>query len=375
MANMKILKKIKTNKKNDNIVIYDSNMAKKIYNFFRNRFILDIIIGWQKEETNIFPNDNIISKETKKDFEIYFDHILKKNINNLGQKMDAEIKDMLDYILMFDINNKNKDIYKDRINTIYEYIISSKLIKNPNTPAFEIFEQPLFYYFVNKSVPDEAKDFFKKPAAIFEKSLIPEYDNYVDKNINAEYEYLLFFNDKSVLIEESMHSSAMSYIHLLCIPKKRIYNCITLENNELINNMKRDVQEYVDTNFTKCLTEFGTRVITFKINSKQKVYNFDLLEKNKIVNVFINSLIKIYEKFNKLNSDYEAKDIYNELLTELNNSILNIKRLDKRLEFYFHIHPFHGIGYLHMHCLYTPLKTKSWNHFIRQFININDLMV
>ena len=361
-----------------NIIKYNSEKAKEVYIFFRNFYTWKSIEKWQNSEIDNFPNDilndNIISEELKKDFEIYFDYILGKNINNLDNKINIKIKNIIDYTLMFDINNKNRDMYRNRINTIYEHIILSRLIKNPNVKFFKIFKQPLFYYFVNKNVPNESENFFKKPSGIFGRSLIPEYDNYVDKNINKKYEYLLFFNDKSTLIEESKYFSAMSYIHLLCIPKKRIYNCITLnENNELINNMKREVQEYVDINFIKCLTESGTRAINFKINNKQKIYDLDLLEKNNIVNIFINSLIKVYKKFNNLNSNYKTEDIYSELLIELNNNILNIEGLYKNLEFYFHMHPFHGIGYLHMHCIYSPLKTKAWNHFITQFIKVDDL--
>jgi hypothetical protein len=370
----------KSNKKiNDmdfEIVKYNPEKAKKTYIFFKNIYIWKSIEIWQNCDEN-FPNDDIdiiLQKKVKK-IERYFKYI-ETNITNIYY-VDKDIKEIMNYTLMFDIKNKNDAMYNERIKKIYENIISYKPIKNPNYPIFHIFGQPLFYYFINKSIPNEAKDFLKVPSSVLKETLIPVYNNYTDNKIDKNYNYLLFYNDKSILIEKDGYSASMSYIHLLCIPKQKIYNCISLNkiDYKLIEEMKSSIQKYmdIDNNFINCLAEFGTRTIDYiQKNDKFNFSDFGLLENNNISNIFIKVLLKIYNKFK--NIKYEIKNVYDELLIELNDNILNMKDLNKKFNFYFHIHPFHGVGYLHMHCIYEPLKTKTWNHFITQFIKIEDLI-
>lgn len=355
--------------KNKEIIKYDSKLSKKTYIYFKNIYSWKHIEEWQEGKTQKFPDDNNINNNDLEKFKVYFENIYKELNNNNKNK---DIKEILDYTLKFDIKNKNHDIYNKRLNLIYENIISAKPIKNPNVPIFKQFSQPLFYYFINKNIPESAREFLKKPSSILGRTLLSEYDNYKDKKIDKNYEYLLFYNDKNVLLEKDGHSSSMSYIHLLCIFNMNIYNCVTINkyHYKKLINAKNNIQEFInkDDNFLKCLSEFGTRVIDFKIQNKSS-FEIILLEKSKINNMFFNILRDVYNKY--IYIKYDKQDIYQDLLIKLN--VLNKNKIDKKLEFYFHIHPFHSVGYLHMHCIHPMFKTESWNHFIGQFIKIEDL--
>lgn len=339
---------------------YNSNNSIKLFNIVKKNFNWKKIKNWQKNKNTIFP----INANLKK--------------NNLFNNNTKTINYLIKYPIEFDLNNKdiemdNDYIYKKRIDIIQEQIKSFKPIMNPLLPIFKVFDQPLFTNFVDKSVPDNAIDPLKKPAGIFKESLIPKYDNFVDKNTIVS-DYLLIYNEKSVFISDSKYSSSMSYPHLICIPNKHIYNCVTLDIDDipLLENMMYGTQKYFNENFTKCLAEFGARCIDYIFKNPDKYdNNFALLEKNNVVDILIKLLDKTYEIVKNKNIN-DIKYIYNILLNMLNNS--DITNYDKKLNFYFHIHPYHGIGHLHMQCLFLPLKTESWNHFIYQFINVNDVI-
>lgn len=341
------------------MIEYNSEDSIKLFNFVKNNFEWNSIELWQDNKDKSFP-----------------EKIIKKNINE--DEINGIIEFLMCYPIIFDIGNKDKKIdddfiYKKRIEHIKKQINLFKPIKNPDITIFKIFEQPLFDYFVNKNVPKEAIDSFKFPNGIFSKTLIPRYDNFIDKNL-IKTEYLLMYNDKNVLISDSKYSSAMSFTHLLCIPNRRIYNCVTLKKKDisLLKTMTNDTQNYFNINYLECLSEFGTRCLNYMLENTNKVVNnYDLIERNDISESFIIILNNVYNKYINM-KNYNIKDIYKNLLNELDKN--NFKNNDKKLEFYFHIHPFHGIGYIHIQCIYEPLKTKSWNHFILQFIKVDDVI-
>lgn len=335
---------------NTTIYKYNSEKSINLFNFVKNNFNWESIQKWQNSEDIQFPVNDIT--------------IDKNNTNDI-------IHFLMSYPIKFDIENNNIEMYKKRIENIYKQITLFKPIKNPDIEIFKIFDQPLFNYFIHKNIPDDSLNSFKKPSSIFSCTLNPVYNNFVDKK-TIKSNSLLIYNDKNVLILESGYSAAMSFPHFLCIPNERIYNCITLniDNISLIKDMINNTQEFFNKNFTKCLAEFGARSIYYILeNPNTFIDNFDLIEKNNVVNIFVEILNKTYIE-NKNNKN--IKIIYNNLLDKLNKS--NIINNNKELDFYFHVHPFHGIGYLHMQCLYSPLKTRSWNHFIYQFINVNDVI-
>lgn len=337
------------------MIKYNSEDSIKLFNFVKNNFEWNSIKMWQDNENKPFPKE-IIKKIDK----------------------DEIIKNMFNYPINFDIENKDIKIdddfiYKKRIENIKKQIYLFKPIKNPDIQIFKIFEQPLFDYFINKNIPKNSIDSFKIPNGIFSKTLIPIYDNFIDKEL-TKTDYLLMYNDKNVLISDSKYSAAMSFTHLLCIPNRRIYNCVTLRKKDipLLKIMINDIQDYFNINYLECLSEFGTRCLKYMLENPNKVIdNYDLIERNDIADSFIIILNNVYNKYINIRN-YNIKDIYKNLLNELYEN--NFKNNNKKLEFYFHIHPFHGIGYLHIQCIYEPLKTKSWNHFILQFIKVNDVI-
>lgn len=120
-------------------------------------------------------------------------------------------------------------------------------------------------------------------------------------------------------------SAGMSLIHMLACPNERVYNAVSLlpSDVELLQYMKAKVQELMDQEYNgedpenfknKCLTALETQM-TGKVPS-------DLVEE--------------YTK------DKEA--------------FKNTK--GSQMRFYFHIHPNHSVGHLHMHCLENNLRTS-----------------
>lgn len=140
--------------KNKDIKKYDGKLAIKSYRFFRNIYNWDNIEEWQNERSKIFPDNIIINNKDLDRFKKYFNNI----INNANNYIDSEIKEILDYTLMFNIINKDCKMHNERLKVILDQIISSKAVKNPNVPLFKIFDQPLFYYFVNKNITIETKE-------------------------------------------------------------------------------------------------------------------------------------------------------------------------------------------------------------------------
>lgn len=339
------------------VIQYNCEKSINLFNFVKNNFNWDFIKKWQNDKNIKFPL-NTIKKNTKKDNEI--------------------INFLIGYPIEFDVNNKDINIdddyiYKNRIEFIKKQINLFKPIKNPDIEIFKIFDEPLFHYFIQKNIPNNSIDSLKKPSGIFSITLKPVYNNFIDMNI-IKTKCLLMYNDKNVLISDSKYSSAMSFPHFLCIPSKRIYNCVTLDKEDitLLKDMMNDSQNYFNKSYLKCLSEFGARCLKYMLENPNKIINnFDLIERNDIANIFIKKLNEIHTE-SKNKNNYDIKVIYENLLNTLEKT--NLKNANKNLDFYFHIHPFHGIGYLHMQCIYSPLKTKSWNHFINQFIDVNDVI-
>jgi Scavenger mRNA decapping enzyme C-term binding len=144
-------------------------------------------------------------------------------------------------------------------------------------------------------------------------------DNDFTLFLNASFPYI------SQYPPDKATASGMSLVHMLACPNERVYNAVSLLPSDvpLIQRMKAKVEELMDqdynpndpTNFKNiCLTALDEKM-TGKVPS-------DL-------------------------TDEYAKD---------KEAFKNTK--GSQMRFYFHIHPNHSVGHLHMHCLQNNLRTS-----------------
>jgi hypothetical protein len=142
--------------------------------------------------------------------------------------------------------------------------------------------------------------------------------------ILKEYnDFIFILNEKSPYEELDGSTCGMSFLHFFVIPKKRIYNAVTLKYNDynLIKNMKEESIKYFN-------------------NNKKLLFNY-------IYNIINKGLINLKEdnKIKMINKIEEHIKLY------------NISSGDD-LEFYFHPHPYHSVGHLHMHVVLKNIRTN-----------------
>jgi len=116
----------------------------------------------------------------------------------------------------------------------------------------------------------------------------------------------------------------MSFVHMLACPRARIYNAATLEATDraLLEHMASTVSRLVDSD-----------------DFRRKVYDKLLLQ-------FWPSM---QEGFTE---DVNAK------FTRQSRSWLH-HTTGAHMGYYFHLHPHHSVGHLHMHCLADHIRTNN----------------
>lgn len=165
-------------------------------------------------------------------------------------------------------------------------------------------------------------------------------ENICDNNKILLYEndeFIFILNEKSPYEELEKESCAMSFIHFIGIPKRRIYNIVTIENDDLnlIKNMKEIAIKYFENNKNKILRE---------------IFNL------------------IYCKIKKLNiSDTLKLDINMRL--QFDTSI-TINSSGKDLEFTVNPHPYNDIGHLYMNCYLNTTRTNMVNDWKNLSVDI-----
>lgn len=121
--------------------------------------------------------------------------------------------------------------------------------------------------------------------------------------------------------------AGMSFVHMLACPRERIYNAATLETKDkvLLEHMASTVSRLVDTD------EF-----------RRKVYD--------------KLLLKFWPSMQEgLSDEVKAK------FTLHSNMWLN-RTSGSSMGYYFHLHPHHSVGHLHMHCLADNIRTNNMHN-------------
>lgn len=118
--------------------------------------------------------------------------------------------------------------------------------------------------------------------------------------------------------------AGMSFVHMLACPRERIYNAVTLETRDraLLEHMASTVSRLVDS------AEF-----------RRKVYD--------------QLLLKFWPSMQEGFSD----EVKAKFITQSN---LWLHRTSgSNMGYYFHLHPHHSVGHLHMHCLADHIRTNN----------------
>lgn len=132
-------------------------------------------------------------------------------------------------------------------------------------------------------------------------------------NLYEDEQFVLYLN-RSVPYPELDNNAGMAFAHLLACPKERIYNAIALRETD------RPLIRHMCDTVTKLIDDEGFRAkIVKQIQDKMPH--------------FTDRFIDDVDKFMK----------------HTNGSDMG---------FYFHIHPNHSVGHLHMHCITNNIRTN-----------------
>lgn len=116
-------------------------------------------------------------------------------------------------------------------------------------------------------------------------------------------------------------NAGMSLVHMLACPNERIYNTVSLRPSDtgILEHMKMKVLELMkDPAFKeKCIQQLDPKMVPYT----------DLAD------------------------EYEADKV----------KFMNTG--PDQMRFYFHVHPTHSVGHLHMHCLQNNLRTSFINEY------------
>ena len=185
--------------------------------------------------------------------------------------------------------------FEDNISSDHSDLVGMVLPPFPHEGTIEL---PLFTHIVEKGKHVPGLPAFIKPVILFETE-----------------EFIFLLNDKmpdpKAYPEGKEGLAGMALIHFFGIPKNRIYNAVSLSHEkghiELIERMQLTANDYLS-----------------KIENRVTVSNL-------VKGIIAKTRADLVEKFEADIAPFLADS--------------------GKLEFYFHVHPKHSVGHLHMHCL------------------------
>lgn len=140
-------------------------------------------------------------------------------------------------------------------------------------------------------------------------------------HVAQDESFILYLNDALPFPEmypDHSERAGMSFVHLLAVPKERIYNAIALKRKDgpLLFHMKNQVIEWMNS-----------RTFRSKLANMMTIKYIPRLATKHMCKSFV-------EKLEYFLEHTSGKD----------------------LDFYFHVDPNHSVGHLHMHCLVMDKK-------------------
>jgi hypothetical protein len=147
------------------------------------------------------------------------------------------------------------------------------------------------------------------------------------ENLYSDEHFCLYLNitlPYKELYPNKEERAGMSFVHMLACPRERIYNAATLEakDNALLEHMASTVSRLVDS-----------------VEFRRKVYD-------KLLLMFWPSM---QEGFS---DEIKAK-------FTLQSNLWLHHTTGGNMGYYFHLHPHHSVGHLHMHCLADHIRTSN----------------
>lgn len=147
--------------------------------------------------------------------------------------------------------------------------------------------------------------------------------------------FSLYLNHAPPYLEVAGERAGMAFGHFLAVPHARIYNAATLEpgDQHIIKEMRDQVRAWMDTQ------EFRGKV----------------------------SRVMTHTYFGNL-----PDDLHNEFIRDLRTFELDTTGRD--MDFYFHVHPNHSVGHLHMHCLTMNLLSPVFKMLEYKNVHADSVM-
>ena len=298
--------------------------------------------------------------------------------------------------------------------SVAHFMPESRYLKNipKNIHYFkkwESFYEKILQFYYKTNTIHAPKTGFGKKNGIFGDSDINDvnFDKRNDKQLTHSYSttntvvsmnqnsFMVIFNDKSPLITEpnhskpygSGHSAAQSYVHMLGIPYKRLYNIITLTNKDIpiLDDMIKNTNTFWKENKNKvyCITEFLYRVWTVRNkyiinqNNSTKTYVNNILQfrynQHKILKDKLETILKeCINEYDDTNRDIQTSQ---KAFVEMYNNVVKIDEnlLSKlTLQYELHLHPFQSVGQLHVQIICPELTTFAVDNFFGQSIFVGD---
>jgi len=147
------------------------------------------------------------------------------------------------------------------------------------------------------------------------------------ENLYSDEHFCLYLNNSlpyRELYPNKEERAGMSFVHLLACPRARIYNAATLEamDRPLLEHMASTVSRLVESD-----------------DFRRKVYD--------------KLLLKFWPSMQEgFTDEVKAK------FTQQSNLWLH-RTSGSNMGYYFHLHPHHSVGHLHMHCLVEHTRTNN----------------
>lgn len=219
-------------------------------------------------------------------------------------------------------------------------------------------------------------EFVENGMSIGQTNLKPDYIEYGDKKTDYA-NFIIIRNNKSAIENKG---GAMSYVHLLGIPKSRKYNALSLENEdiEFLKNIIQEMRKTYREAYPEIIGTFLSRAFLKKYENSN-IYVVNQFEDLKFSDDQIQNLQQeLFETGIKVRNDTNNGD--NKQFTKnLILAIRNNRNLDElrnlHLQIKLHVHPNHSIGHLHIHGIIEELSSPFWSEYINETVDVENVLI
>ncbi|KAJ8507846.1 hypothetical protein ONZ45_g9831 [Pleurotus djamor] len=168
---------------------------------------------------------------------------------------------------------------------------------------------------------------------------------------NAAHDVRLYSSDVNLSGVDKSSSAGMSYMHLLVIPKSKVYNVVSLKDSTIIDEL--------ETHFKQFWRRPGAVAL---INDAIK----NTMEQRH------NHLIEAYVKADAHERIALLRPIMNACRSSTKAFATRLSGMEQRdVVFGFHVHPHASIGHLHMHVLLNDSSFRQHSTFAHDWKTVS----